>query len=594
MTLVRAGLAGIGAGCAAVALFAVLSSFALPDARVDEVVKTAFAENELPYARLLREDFFTECALLTMQKLRQGGALRSALDTRFVMPADDHPCETLRTLVLGTAEEKATLPPAVSYFNYPVGSRHLEAFVLSALDYGPATTLYRALSYGAVALLFATMLWRSPATGAILVPIPLFLIGAFALPRFSGNLAHAPGYFIGFAALAVFVAAPGFFRTSGRLLAFSGVLGVMAAYFDLLNGVIVTLLALTILLNHFFYVSAERDRPAYLRNAAVQALAIFACFVAAYLVVTLGRLGLLWLSGIDVARFMANLSVRTAQDILGFPLSFRQSLEALFANRSQLTPGGASSANWVFLGGIAGWIFAGLTGLAALALRRRLRIPAAVDVLVLAAVSLGVFAWYRCFTSHTFVHAAFMVRLFAIPLACGLAAAVVAAHEGLRDRLPAAVLPTALCVAVGLTALLLHSRWIAGTAIAARLFEAPADLVSCGALGLRPDGQPDGVVELRFEKVTPPLAYLGLKVGRDTSIQLARRDPDAAYHTGAFLNVLGIATEPGGPLRNRPDGGFRFNGGTEPRIFAHFCREGEESHSRYELVVDGVVFPLPR
>ena len=117
--------------------------------------------------------------------------------------------------------------------------------------------LYRALSYGSVALLFAAMLWRSPATAILLAPIPLFLIGAFALHRFGGNLAHAPGYFVGFAALAIFVALPRLFDTAARRLGFAGALGVLAAYFDLLNGVIVTLLALTILLNHFFYIASR-------------------------------------------------------------------------------------------------------------------------------------------------------------------------------------------------------------------------------------------------------------------------------------------------------------------------------------------------
>ena len=589
---IRASLIGIAAACATVALFAVLSGFALSDARLVEVVKTAFAKEEIAYATRIREDFFTECALLTMQKLRQGGVFPSALDTRFIMPSGEPPCDTLRALVLGTAEERASLPAAVSYFNYPFGSRHLEAFVLSAFDYGPATVLYRVFSYGSVALLFAAMLWRSPAIAMLLASIPLFLLGAFALHRFGGNLAHAPGYFIGFVALAIFTASPGFFRSTGRRLGLAGAVGVIAAYFDLLNGVIVTLLALTILLNHFFYVTAKRDQADYLRKAASQALSIFVCFLAAYVIVTFGRLGLLWAHGVDVSAFTHNLSARTAQDI-GVPITFRLNLETLFAIRSQLTPGGASVANWVFLVGIAAWIFAGLSGLAALVFRRSLRIPALVDVLVLAAISLGVLAWYWCFTSHTFVHAGFMVRLLAIPLACGLVAALLATREE-RDRLPAAVLPVALCTALGLATLLLHSRWIVGTATAARLIDLPADLVSCGQLGLEPDGRPDGVVEVRFERIAAPLTYLGLKVGRDTSVQLGRRNPDAAYHTGAFNNVVGIATEPGGPLLNRSDGRFRFNGGTEVRVFAHFCREGEGPRSRYELVVDGIAFPLSR
>jgi len=79
---------------------------------------------------------------------------------------------------------------------------------------------------------------------------------------------------------------------------------------------------------------------------------------------------------------------------------------------------------------------------------------------------------------------------------------------------------------------------------------------------------------------------------RDTNILLVRRDPDAGYHTGATHNVLGIATEPGGPLLNRPDGHFRFTAGTVPHIFGHLCGEGGQPGSRYELVVDGVVIPI--
>jgi len=588
---VRASLAGIAIACGAVALFAVLSSLALSEARIADAVKAAFAKDELAYATRIREDFFTECAMLEMQQLRQGNVFRSALDTRLIMRPEEHPCDTLRKLVLGTAEERASLPAAVSYFNYPYGSRHLQAFVLSALEFGTAASLYRALSYGSVIVLFAAMLWRSPATAVLLTPIPLLLLGAFSFHVLGGNLGHAPGYFVGFIALAIFIASPAFFRSPSRRLGLAGAVGVIGAYFDILDGVIVTLLALAILLNHFFYVAEGRYSPRYLLKAASQAIAIFASFLAAFLIVTLGRLGLLWLICVDVSRFTANLAVRTAHDI-GIPITFGLNLETLFAIRSQLTPGGASSANWIFLAGIACWIFASLTGLATLMLRRSLRSPPVVDALVLVGVSFGVFAWYWCFTAHTFVHAAFMVRLLALPLACGLVAALLAVREAMRDRLPAAALPIAFCVALALAALLLHSRWIVGTAVTARFIEAPADLVSCGPLGLKPDGRPDGIIEVQFERITPPLAYLGVMTSRDTNILLVRRDPDAAYHTGAVQNVLGIATEPGGPLLNRPDGHFRFATGTAPHIFGHFCREGAQAGSRYELVVDGVVIPI--
>ena len=47
LTNVRAGLIGIAMGCVAIAVFAILSSFALSDARVAEVARTAFGKDEL-------------------------------------------------------------------------------------------------------------------------------------------------------------------------------------------------------------------------------------------------------------------------------------------------------------------------------------------------------------------------------------------------------------------------------------------------------------------------------------------------------------------------------------------------------------------
>ena len=91
----------------ALSLFATLSEFALPNARLVQVVRTAFAYNDLAYATKIREDFFTECALLSMQKLRQGGRFWSALETRFILRVDEHPCDTLRALVLAQADALA-------------------------------------------------------------------------------------------------------------------------------------------------------------------------------------------------------------------------------------------------------------------------------------------------------------------------------------------------------------------------------------------------------------------------------------------------------------------------------------------------------
>ena len=587
---VRAATFGILLACVAVGLFAILSGFALSEQRLAEVVRTTVAQNEFAPVVRRNEERFTECLLLVTQRLRSTNIFHGALDTKFLMRGDEHPCDTVVTLVLGPADAQAALPAPHSYFNYPFGNRHLMALSLSALDYGQARRLYSLLSYGSLVLLFLVMLWRARGMAIVIVPLPLLLMGAFSMHRLGGNLAHAPGYFIGFLALTFFLAKPTWFDRFPARLGFAGVLGVVSAYFDLLNGPIPTLLALTILLNHFFYELDGRERTGHVFTAVTQAVAIFACFGAAYLTLTLSRLGLLWLNGIDVSTFTARLAFRTANDIFGMKVSFRTNLKALFAARYQLTPGGAGSANWIFLAGIAAWIFVGFVGLTTLILRGRLRRGPLVDVLVLAGVSLGVLAWYWCFAAHTYVHAYFMVRLLVLPLACGMAAAFLSLYEGWRDELPKWVLLASLCAALSLAALMLHTRWTSATAGQARFIAGDADIASCAVLGLRPDGAADGIIEFEYEVPRlPPLAYLGVPAKNTLDIALARFFPDGLYHTGRSTFVLAIAEHPGGRLLNRTDGTLAGISSGRHRLYAHFCRDSREGpNSIYRLILGDV------
>jgi hypothetical protein len=122
-------LVAIAAVGVALSLFATLSEFALPNARLVQVVRTAFAYNDLAYATKIREDFFTECALLSMQKLRQGGRFWSALETRFILRVDEHPCDTLRALVLAQADAPSLLPGAGTIIRLAAGILKLSCLV---------------------------------------------------------------------------------------------------------------------------------------------------------------------------------------------------------------------------------------------------------------------------------------------------------------------------------------------------------------------------------------------------------------------------------------------------------------------------------
>jgi hypothetical protein len=142
----------------------------------------------------------------------------------------------------------------------------------------------------------------------------------------------------------------------------------------------------------------------------------------------------------------------------------------------------------------------------------------------------------------------------------------------------------------------MHDLWpvgLAPSAIEARFVDTPADLVGCAPLGSTPDGQPDRVVEIRIEKGRPPLAYFGMRSEGLVDFQVLRREPVGVYETGSANRILGMAETPGGALLNRPDGSMSISLGGEQRVYAHFCRDGnDEPGSVYELKVDGTSTPI--
>jgi hypothetical protein len=398
--------------------FSVLSGAVFTHDRAQSVVLHALATNSLLWNDRRDEDLFTECAMLQMQLLRPKDAWTAALDTRFLMRDSDHPCATLVRTVMRIDLE--SMPPARSYFNYPYGPRHIEAAVLSLIRYPAAVNLYYALSYGSLALLLGVMLWRDREFGILLSPLPIVLSLGFSLHLFGGNLAHAPGYILGWLELAAFVAALPWLRAFPRRVAVFIAIGFLAAYTDLLAGVTPTLLALTIVLNHFFYVHRRPER--YLQRTAVNALAICACFVLASLLLNGSRLALLAAQGVTAdghslfGTFWSNLMSKSATDIgLSAPLTIPVVLDRLWEARRQLTYGDELFAT-VLLGiGALSWLVA--TILSAFATR-----TVQADILILGAASLGIFLWFATLPAHTHVHALFMVRLLALPCAFGACA----------------------------------------------------------------------------------------------------------------------------------------------------------------------------
>ena len=579
-----------------VLILAIGSGVTLTRARLIQVAQNALTSGDLPFNTHRDEDYFTECSMLTMQYLRNDNVVLNAIETRFVRSAA-HPCADLQALLTFGRLPGNPAPSPMSYVNYPLGSRFLEALILSALDFGTAKRLYALLSYGSVCVLFLGAWRNSPRQALIVLPVGVFLLFAFGFHRFGHSLSHAPGFFVGFSALGVFLAARDRFRQPDNRVIFFGFLGTIVAFFDLMHGSIPVVLSLTIVLNHLFYVApaaqldSGRSPSRYWFVAFREAVIVFVCFVAAYAALTVGRLLLLNLV-IDGgwAQYAVALGFRLGNEIPGRVIGLQDVIEKLWQARFQLTPGGFTPSTSMLVMSLAAWIFT--IGLLPFVLWRRgktsLVVLADVSLVVLAAV--GVLAWYRLFRQHTFIHVLFAVRNAAVPASYGFLTAGLVVRSLLAERWGAlrwaSVLGGALSIAAA--AYLIEGTMSAVTA--ARLVDQPVvDEVACAPVGLRGDGRPDGLIELsvRTTQVSPPLAIFGWRprASSPTYLRLERSTPPGWWETGSRSYILGVTQRPNGQLINLPDGSVLIP--PQPRtLWAHFCRDGHDTaDSRYTLHV---------
>lgn len=252
----RAIAKGFAAGLAIILVLTVLSGLLMTRGRAVEVARDALQSDSVAHPfSYMDEDYFTECALLMMLTARADSVARNVIESWPPREAltFGHPCETLRRYVAGEIRYSATPP----YVNYWFGSRHLEAVVLRVLGFEQAQTLYRLLSYGAV-LILALASWRSDRRSAlVLIPLFVSMLLGFGLHLNGHLLAHAPGYFIAFFLLAVLVLRRRCFEAFERRLSFFAFLAVVMSFFDILTGLLLAVLSLSLVVNHFFY---SRDR----------------------------------------------------------------------------------------------------------------------------------------------------------------------------------------------------------------------------------------------------------------------------------------------------------------------------------------------
>jgi len=418
-----------------VASLSLTSGPIISKARLTEAIKDGFSSGALSQL-----DRWVECTNLTMQFVRHDSVILNALDTRWT-GAPRHTCDDLHALVAGPPYPFQLNPPT-PYLSYPSGARHLLALPLSVSSLWTTMGLYRVLSYASVLALFLAA-WRNSPRHAFLVvaPIAMLLMFAFEQHRYANNTLWAPGFFVGFLALSVFVAMRNWFQDRARRLGFFCFLGVIAGYFDTLHGVLPVHLSLTIVLDHFFY--AERDEEIRGFAAVRNALTIALCFIAAFALLTIVRLGLLQLVASDPVwpNFFHRLSHRMSSVTGDNPaIGILDLIFKLWSERKEMT-GSRTSSTILLCAGASAWL---LTLVSIVVFRAKQKAagltaglgPAVIGIFVLAMGSGVILVWYLFFKNHTLIHAWVMVRMLALPIAYGFAAWMLVIVHWRETRVP--------------------------------------------------------------------------------------------------------------------------------------------------------------
>lgn len=382
-----------------------IADTSLPEQRIQQIVASADMDGSFDWRAHPGQDYFTECAMVTMELLRPKSAQQNSVDSLFAHDDRNHPCENLKYLLVGGAPPGFAMGEPSSYVQYPFGVRHLAGFLFNFLNFQHLRALYWILSYLSLAsIAVAAFLSQSRPHAIVAGVICLSMLTAGALHSYGYNIAHAPGFFLGFFALAVFVGLPRVFSLRRYQWAFFAALGVTVSYFDLFNGLIPTILGLTITFDRLFY---STDKTLF--SGLLRAGGIAAVFVGGYVIITLPRLLVLVnVYGRDANRYISALMTRAGDVDNNHVINYGEIAGRLWESRYVLAPGGA--AGYLIILGSCAWIAA---------VGRAQRIS---DTAILLLCALGCVSWLMIFPNHAYVHPWMDIRLLSVPIALGFGA----------------------------------------------------------------------------------------------------------------------------------------------------------------------------
>ncbi len=442
-----------------------------PRPRIENAVRTANDAGQLDPLRNIDNDLFTECSLLAAEMLRDSNVLHDIVSSNLAS-TNSFPCDVIPQYLAGAPRE------ARREFRYFYGARHLVAVLVRVMSINRIRSLLAYLGYAAPFLLGAAFYFRARQSLAVISPLLVTLLVGMDLGNLGRNFAHSPGFVFPLLMLAAVV----WWRESLTPLELRfgayAVIAAVTAYFDILNGPLPFILAVTVIVNHYAFNSGRKD--AFILWQAAGLCVLFPAAAATIIGLKLGMASLLY--GMQPFReFLSALAIRmSAKDENLGALSYMQVVMRVWNSRALPFFNSSSAATLFHMAGLIAW----LGGLILLIARRRDRYR---EFIVLAGSAFIIPLWYSEFMNHTFTHYQFMTRIGVLPAAAGLIA-FIAMSDGLFRIAGILVVPMA-----GVLALVQHLE--RPQFLELRLEQhSSVDAASCSNdLQLGPDGKPDVV-----------------------------------------------------------------------------------------------------
>ena len=397
-----------------------------------ERVKAAFASGDLTdsdyhwWDRTLGFHHYADCSILQMLVNGEQGLLAKATGPLLYYADEGRQgmCPLLHDIVETGGDPRSYMTDI--YVRHWHGYNPVTALLLGPLELGQARMalafgVYLSLGIFALAALIRPRLVA--VTGSMLAVMLVF----WALPYYAPSLSHAPGEVWLLLGLAAVLLLGERLLRPRVLLPFCAVFGAGLVYLEYFIGLLPTAAGFLFPLVYLTVVttSAATDRH---RRAWLLAIASWVAFVVggAMTVVINQLLGALFADPQALGVFSTFLLnyLGSASDAVGAAapvpaptFSYIELFEKLLLRGTTLTYGSLIGAAGMWLVGGIGWLFAiWLTW-------RRRTAEAWSDFLAFTSGPLAVFAWIVLLSTHTYIHADFIVRIMIVPLALGWAAA---------------------------------------------------------------------------------------------------------------------------------------------------------------------------